>query len=107
MKNEIASKLYNFFLLVMLFTLPVTEGLKQISLILFVLVGIYICVKEKKQFKFDVINISHSTTKGKNLCAILENFFNFRKQKPQNSSGALNYSLPTQHSWCSCKLSSV
>ena len=58
MKNEIASKLYNFFLLVMLFTLPVTEGLKQISLILFVLVGIYICVKEKKQFKFDVINIS-------------------------------------------------
>ena len=58
MKNEIASKLYNFFLLVMLFTLPVTEGLKQISLILFVLVGIYICVKEKKQFKFDVTNIS-------------------------------------------------
>ena len=58
MKNEIASKLYNFFLLVMLFTLPVTEGLKQISLILFVLVGIYICVKEKRQFKFDVINIS-------------------------------------------------
>lgn len=58
MKNEIASKLYNFFLLVMLFTLPVTEGLKQISLTLFVLVGIYICVKEKKKFKFDVINIS-------------------------------------------------
>ena len=58
MKNEIASKLYNFFLLVMLFTLPVTEGLKQISLTLFVLVGIYICVKEKRQFKFDVINIS-------------------------------------------------
>ena len=58
MKNEIASKLYNFFLLVMLFTLPVTEGLKQISLTLFVLVGIYICVKEKKQFKFDVTNIS-------------------------------------------------
>ena len=58
MKNDIMSKLYNFFLLLMLFTLPVTEGLKQISLILFVLVGIYICVKEKKQFKFDVINIS-------------------------------------------------
>lgn len=58
MKNEIASKLYNFFLLVVLFTLPVIEGLKQISLTLFVLVGIYICVKEKKQFKFDVINIS-------------------------------------------------
>ena len=58
MKNEIASKLYNFFLLVMLFTLPVTEGLKQISLTLFVLVGIYICVKEKRQFKFDVINVS-------------------------------------------------
>ena len=58
MKNEIASKLYNFFLLVMLFTLPVTEGLKQISLTLFVLVGICICVKEKRQFKFDVINVS-------------------------------------------------
>lgn len=58
MKNDIMSKLYNFFLLLMLFTLPVTEGLKQISLILFVLVGIYICIKEKKQFKFDVINIS-------------------------------------------------
>ena len=58
MKNDIMSKLYNFFLLLMLFTLPVTEGLKQISLILFVLVGIYICVKEKRQFKFDVINIS-------------------------------------------------
>ena len=58
MKNEIASKLYNFFLLVMLFTLPVTEGLKQISLTLFVLVGIYICVKEKRQFKFDVTNVS-------------------------------------------------
>ena len=36
-----------------------------------------------------VINISHPTTKGKNLCAILENFFNFRKQKPQNVSEAL------------------
>ena len=58
MKNDIMSKLYNLFLIVVLFTLPVTEGLKQISLILFVLVGIYICVKEKKQFKFDVINIS-------------------------------------------------
>ena len=58
MKNDIMSKLYNFFLLLMLFTLPVTEGLKQISLILFVLVGICICVKEKKKFKFDVINIS-------------------------------------------------
>ena len=58
MKNDIASKLYNIFLVIMLFTLPVTEGLKQISLTLFVLVGIYICVKEKKQFKFDVINIS-------------------------------------------------
>ena len=58
MKNDIMSKLYNLFLIIVLFTLPVTEGLKQISLILFVLVGIYICVKEKKQFKFDVINIS-------------------------------------------------
>ena len=58
MKNDIITKLYNLFLVVMLFTLPVTEGLKQISLTLFVLVGIYICVKEKKQFKFDVINIS-------------------------------------------------
>lgn len=47
-----------FFLIIVLFTLPVTEGLKQISLTLFVLVGIYICIKEKKQFKFDVINIS-------------------------------------------------
>ncbi|QPH91410.1 O-antigen ligase family protein [Campylobacter concisus] len=45
-------------MVVLLFTLPVTEGLKQISLTLFVLVGIYICVKEKKQFKIDVINIS-------------------------------------------------
>ena len=58
MKNDIIYKLYNLFLVVMLFTLPVTEGLKQISLVLFVLVGIYICIKEKKQFKFDVINIS-------------------------------------------------
>lgn len=58
MKNDIITKLYNLFLVVLLFTLPVTEGLKQISLTLFVLVGIYICVKEKKQFKFDVINIS-------------------------------------------------
>ena len=58
MKNDIMSKLYNLFLIIVLFTLPVTEGLKQISLILFVLVGIYICVKEKKQFKFDVTNIS-------------------------------------------------
>ena len=58
MKNDIMSKLYNLFLIIVLFTLPVTEGLKQISLILFVLVGIYICVKEKKQFKFDVINTS-------------------------------------------------
>ena len=58
MKNDIVSKLYNLFLVIVLFTLPVTEGLKQISLTLFVLVGIYICVKEKKQFKFDVINIS-------------------------------------------------
>lgn len=58
MKNDILYKFYNLFLVVILFTLPVTEGLKQISLMLFVLVGIYICVKEKKQFKFDVINIS-------------------------------------------------
>ena len=58
MKNDIITKLYNLFLVVLLFTLPVTEGLKQISLTFFVLVGIYICVKEKKQFKFDVINIS-------------------------------------------------
>jgi len=58
MKNDIIAKLYNLFLVVLLFTLPVTEGLKQISLTFFVLVGIYICVKEKKQFKFDVINIS-------------------------------------------------
>ena len=58
MKNDIIAKLYNLFLVILLFTLPVTEGLKQISLTLFVLVGIYICVKEKKQFKFDVINIS-------------------------------------------------
>ena len=58
MKNDIITKLYNLFLVVLLFTLPVTEGLKQISLTLFVLVGIYICVKEKKQFKFDVINVS-------------------------------------------------
>lgn len=58
MKNDIIAKLYNLFLVVLLFTLPVTEGLKQISLTLFVLVGIYICVKEKKQFKIDVINIS-------------------------------------------------
>ena len=58
MKNDILYKFYNLFLVVILFTLPVTEGLKQISLTLFVLVGIYICVKEKKQFKFDVINIS-------------------------------------------------
>ena len=58
MKNDIMSKLYNLFLIIVLFTLPVTEVLKQISLILFVLVGIYICVKEKKQFKFDVIDIS-------------------------------------------------
>ena len=55
MKNDIMSKLYNLFLIIVLFTLPVTEGLKQISLILFVLVGIYICVKEKKQFKFDTL----------------------------------------------------
>ena len=58
MKNDIIAKIYNLFLVILLFTLPVTEGLKQISLTLFVLVGIYICVKEKKQFKFDVINIS-------------------------------------------------
>ena len=58
MKNDIMSKLYNLFLIIVLFTLPVTEVLKQISLTLFVLVGIYICIKEKKQFKFDVINIS-------------------------------------------------
>ena len=58
MKNDIASKLYNLFLVIVLFTLPVTEGLKQISLTLFVLAGIYICVKEKRQFKFDLINIS-------------------------------------------------
>ena len=58
MKNDIMSKLYNLFSIIVLFTLPVTEGLKQISLTLFVLVGIYICIKEKKQFKFDVINIS-------------------------------------------------
>ena len=58
MKNDIISRLYNLFLVIMLFTLPVTEGLKQISLTLFVLIGIYICVKEKKQFKFDVINVS-------------------------------------------------
>jgi len=58
MKNDIASRLYNLFLVIVLFTLPVTEGLKQISLTLFVLAGIYICVKEKKQFKFDAINIS-------------------------------------------------
>ena len=58
MKNDIIAKLYNLFLVILLFTLPVTEGLKQISLTLFVLAGIYICVKEKKQFKFDVINIS-------------------------------------------------
>ena len=58
MKNDIVSRLYNLFLVIVLFTLPVTEGLKQISLTLFVLAGIYICVKEKKQFKFDVINIS-------------------------------------------------
>ena len=58
MKNDIVSRLYNLFLVIVLFTLPVTEGLKQISLTLFVLVGIYICVKEKKQFKFDAINIS-------------------------------------------------
>lgn len=58
MKNDILYKFYNLFLVVILFTLPVTEGLKQISLTLFVLVGIYICVKEKKQFKFDIINIS-------------------------------------------------
>ena len=58
MKNDIVSKLYNLFLVIVLFTLPVTEGLKQISLTLFVLAGIYICVKEKKQFKFDLINIS-------------------------------------------------
>ena len=60
MKNDIITKLYNLFLVVLLFTLPVTEGLKQISLTLFVLVGIYICIKEKKQFKFDAINISLS-----------------------------------------------
>ena len=58
MKNDIMSKLYNLFLIIVLFTLPVTEVLKQISLTLFVLVGIYICIKEKKQFKFDVTNIS-------------------------------------------------
>ena len=58
MKNDTVFKLYNLFLVIVLFTLPVTEGLKQISLTLFVLVGIYICVKEKKQFKFDLINIS-------------------------------------------------
>lgn len=58
MKNDIVSRLYNLFLVIVLFTLPVTEGLKQISLTLFVLTGIYICVKEKKQFKFDLINIS-------------------------------------------------
>ena len=60
MKNDIVSRLYNLFLVIVLFTLPVTEGLKQISLTLFVLAGIYICVKEKKQFKFDLINISLS-----------------------------------------------
>ncbi|MGP1359879.1 O-antigen ligase family protein [Campylobacter sp.] len=60
MKNDIVSRLYNLFLVIVLFTLPVTEGLKQISLTLFVLAGIYICVKEKKQFKFDAINISIS-----------------------------------------------
>ena len=58
MKNDIVSRLYNLFLVIVLFTLPITEGLKQISLTLFVLAGIYICVKEKRQFKFDLINIS-------------------------------------------------
>ena len=36
MKNDIVYKLYNLFLVIVLFTLPVTEGLKQISLTLFV-----------------------------------------------------------------------
>ncbi len=51
-------QIYNILLAIFLFSLPISEGIKQISLVLLILLGIYICVKEKINFKLDIINIS-------------------------------------------------
>ncbi|MDO5045681.1 O-antigen ligase family protein [Campylobacter sp.] len=57
MKNIDAYKIYNTSLAIMLFTLPVTEGIKQISLFLTILAGCYIVFKDKKRVELDLINI--------------------------------------------------
>lgn len=51
-------QIYNISLAIMLFSLPVTEGIKQISLFLAILIGIYIMVKDKKRLQLDIINLS-------------------------------------------------
>ena len=51
-------KFYNIILAIFLFSLPLSEGIKQISLVLFILLGFYIIFKEKKTIKLDLINIT-------------------------------------------------
>lgn len=50
-------QIYSFSLYLFLFSLPVTEGIKQISLMIFILTGAYIAINERKKFELDIINI--------------------------------------------------
>ena len=50
--------IYNMLLAILLFSLPISEAIKQMALWLFVATGIFILVKDKKQIKFDLLNIS-------------------------------------------------
>ncbi|KEA45595.1 O-antigen ligase family protein [Campylobacter mucosalis] len=50
-------QIYNFSLYLFLFSLPVTEGIKQISLAIFIITGTYIAINERRKFEFDIINI--------------------------------------------------
>ena len=51
-------KIYNVLLAIMLFSLPLSEGIKQIALWLFVVIGIVILIQEKRNIKFDILNLS-------------------------------------------------
>ncbi|MGP1485921.1 MAG: O-antigen ligase family protein [Campylobacter sp.] len=58
MKNDITYKIYNIFLGIFLFSLPVTEAVKQIALYITLIIGIYIIKSTNKKIELDAINLS-------------------------------------------------
>ena len=54
-------KIYNVLLAIMLFSLPLSEGIKQIALWLLVVIGIVILIQEERNIKFDILNLSFET----------------------------------------------